>query len=92
MKGVGGMATQMKRVSVPRVSVSGAPSQSATLAVLASELAKGQLRAVRVDSKEQGLKGTWWLCLICGPATQASERQAHSTDLFDAGWWIVEVE
>ena len=92
MKGVGGMATQMKRVSVPRVSVSGAPSQSATLAEFASELAKGQLRAVRVDSKEQGLEGKWWLCLICGPATQASERQAHATDLFEAGWWIVEVE
>lgn len=23
---------------------------------------------------------------------QASEQQAHATDLFEAGWWIVEIE
>ena len=92
MKGVGGMATQMNRVKVPRMSMSGAPSQSATLEDFAQELGGGQLRAVRVDSPDLGLEGGWWLCNVCGPATQASERQAHATDLFEAGWWIVEIQ
>ena len=55
------------------------------------ELAKGQLRALRVDETEIGLEGNFWLCLICGVATQASEQQAHAIDLFEASWWIVEI-
>lgn len=92
MKSVGGMATQMKQVTVPVVAASGAPSQSATLEEFAHELAAGQLRAVRVDSAEQGVEGNWWLCHILGPAIQASEQQVHATDLFEEGWWIVEIE
>ena len=67
------------------------PSQSATLAEFAGELDQGQLRALRVDGPEQGLEGNWWLCLIVGSAVQATEQQAHATDLFEEGWWIVEV-
>ena len=26
-----------------------------------------------------------------GPAVQATEQQAHATDLFEEGWWIVEI-
>ena len=52
MRGLGGFASKLKRVCVPRVSMSGAPSQTATLAEFAATLAKGQLRAVAVDSRE----------------------------------------
>ena len=52
MRGLGGFASKLKRVCVPRVSMSGAPSQTATLAEFAATLAKGQLRAVAVDSSE----------------------------------------
>lgn len=61
MIGVGGMATHMQHVIVPRVNMSGAPSQSRTLEQFAKELAKVQLRAVRVDPAEQNLEGGWWL-------------------------------
>ena len=83
----------VKHELVPSVSLSGAPSQSQTLAEFAGELEKGQLRALRVDGPEQGLEGEWWLCLIMGPAVQlqASEQQAHATDVFEEGWWIVEI-
>ena len=74
------------------MSGSGAPSQSATFEEFAQELSQRQLRAVRVDSAEHGVEGSWWLCRICGLAMQASEQQAHATDLFEAGWWIVEIE
>ena len=52
MRGLCGFASKLKRVCVPRVSMSGAPSQTATLAEFAATLAKGQLRAVAVDSRE----------------------------------------
>mmetsp|Transcript_25121 Transcript_25121/g.84671 ORF Transcript_25121/g.84671 Transcript_25121/m.84671 type:complete len:497 (+) Transcript_25121:2689-4179(+) len=93
MKGIGGMPTQMTRKKVPRVNPSsGTPSLSATLEEFAKELAKDQLRAVKVDSTERYMEGAFWLCLICGSAKQATARQAHSTDLFEEGWWIVEIE
>ena len=46
-----------------------------TLAEFASELEANQLRALRVDDPERGLEGNWWLCLIMGPAVQATEQQ-----------------
>ena len=27
---------------------------------------------------------------MLGPAQQATQQQAHATDLFEEGWWIVE--
>ena len=44
-----------------------------------------------VDSKEVGIEGRFWLCDIRGPAQEATEEQAHTTDLFEEGWWIVEI-
>ena len=41
--GTGGFASKLKRVSVPRVSMSGAPSQTATLTEFAQTLTQGQL-------------------------------------------------
>ena len=93
MKGVGGMATGLVRKKTPRMSMSGAPSQSATLEEFAKELATGQLRAVRVDDCEEvGMEGGWWLCNVCGHSIQATEQQAHATDLFEKDWWIVEIQ
>ena len=92
MRGVGGMSTQLKRQVVPRVSTSGAPSQSKTLAEFASELRPKQLRALRVDSTEHHLEGGWWLCEIQGCAVQATEQMACATDLFESGWWVVEIK
>ena len=92
MRGVGGMSTQLKRQVVPRVSSSGAPSQSKTLAEFASELRPKQLRALRVDSTEHHLEGGWWLCEIQGCAVQATEQMACATDLFESGWWVVEIK
>ena len=93
MKGVGGMATGLVRKKTPRMSLSGAPSQSATLEEFAKELATGQLRAVRVDDCEEvGMEGGWWLCNVCGHSIQATEQQAHATDLFEKDWWIVEIQ
>ena len=91
MREVGGMATRLTRELVPSISLSGAPSQSTTLAEFASELQVNELRALRVDDPERGLEGSWWLCLIMGPAVQATKQQAHATDLFEEGWWIVEI-
>ena len=91
MQGFGGFASKLKRVSVPRINMSGAPSQTATLAEFAATLAKGQLRAVAVDSSEVGIEGKFWLCDILGSAQEATEQQAHATDLFEEGWWIVEI-
>jgi hypothetical protein len=54
----------LKLVSVPRVSMSGAPSQTATLAEFAATLAKGQVRAVAVHSSEVGIEGSFWLCEV----------------------------
>ena len=82
MRNLGGMATQLKSVAVPRVSTSGAPSQSQTLVDFAAELAQGQLRALRVDiNPEHHLEGCWWLREIQGRATQATEQMACATDL-----------
>ena len=36
-------------------------------------------------------EGDFWLCEILGHAKQATARQAHATDLFEEGWWIVEI-
>jgi len=52
----------------------------------------GQLRAVNVDGPERGLEGSWWLCEILGSASQATAQQAHATDLFEEGWWIVRIK
>lgn len=92
MHGLGGMATQLKREKVPSTSRTGQPSQSATLEQFARSLSKDQLRAVTVDGPERGLEGNWWLCLILGPASQATARQAHATELFEEGWWIVRIK
>ena len=62
-----------------------------TLAEFAGTLAKGQLRAVAVHSSEVGIEGSFWLCEILGPAQEATQQQAHATDLFEEGWWIVEI-
>lgn len=91
MKGRGGFASQVKYVDVPRVSMCSAPSQTSTLAEFAATLAKGQIRAVAVDSRDAGIEGSFWLCEVLGPAHQATELQAHATDLFEEGWWIVEI-
>ena len=69
------------------------PSPNATLGEFAKELAKDQLRVVKVDSDERYMKGAFWLCLICGSAMQATAQQAHANELFEEGWWwIVEIE
>ena len=47
---------------------------------------------MRVDSSEKDIEGAFWLAKILGKAKLATVRQAHATDLFDAGWWIVEIE
>lgn len=91
MKGLGGFSSRLKRVQVPRVQTSGAPSQSATLAEFAASLAPGQLRAVAVDHMEIGIEGSFWLCEVLSAAQLASEQQIHATDLFEEGWWIVEI-
>jgi len=57
-----------------------------------AERGGGQLRAVSVDAPERGLEGDWWLCEILGPASQATAQQAHATDLFEEGWWIVRIK
>ena len=44
-----------------------------------------------VDSSEVGIEGKFWLCDILGRAQEATEQQAHATDLFEEGWWIVEI-
>ena len=44
-----------------------------------------------MDSSEVGLEGSFWLCDVLGPAQQATQQQAHATDLFEEGWWIVEI-
>jgi len=46
----------------------------------------------RAQFCERGLEGSWWLCEILGPASQATARQAHATDLFEEGWWIVRIK
>ena len=68
------MATRLTRELVPSISLSGAPSQSTTLAEFASELQVNELRALRVDDPERGLEGSRWLCLIMGPAVQATDQ------------------
>ena len=55
MRNLGGMATQLKSVAVPRVSMGGVPSQSQTLVDFAAELAQGQLCALRVHYKSMSL-------------------------------------
>lgn len=92
MQGIGGMPTKMQHVTVPRLNMSGDLSQTATLEEFSEELAQDQIRAVRVDEMEYAIEGAWWLCLVCGRSIQTSEQQAHSTDLFEAGWWIIEIE
>lgn len=91
MKGLGGFSSKLKRVQVPRVQTSGAPSQSSTLDEFAATLAPGQLRAVAVDHTETGIEGSFWLCQLLSHAQLATEQQAHATDLFEEGWWIVEI-
>ncbi len=91
MSGIGGMPTQLEHVKVQSVTLSGRPSQAATLEEFAKTLASGQLRAVRVDSADLGIEGSYWLCDVMGRAVQATERQAQATDLFEAGWWIVDI-
>ena len=54
--------------------------------------AAGGLRAVVVDPPDRGIEGDYWLCEIQGPASQATSRQAHATDLFEEGWWIVRIK
>ena len=92
MHGLGGMDTKLKGVKAPRVGFSGAPSQMVSLEAFAKSLEKGQLRAVRVDSKEKSIEGSFWLARIEGSAKQATERQALASELFEAGWWIVEIQ
>ena len=92
MHGLGGMDTKLEVVKAPRVNFSGAPSQTATLEEFAKTLGKNQLRAVRVDAAEKGIEGNFWLANVLGKAMQATERQANASELFEAGWWIVEIE
>lgn len=92
MHGLGGMDTKLQSVKAPRVHFSGAPSQTATLEAFAKTLAKGQLRAVRVDSAEKGIEGDFWLADVLGKAQQATARQASASELFEEGWWIVKIE
>ena len=92
MRGVGGMATQLTRVNAPSVSRSGQPSQSSTLEQFARSLVAQQLRAVVVDASELGIEGDFYLCEILGRAEQATTRQARATELFEEGWWIVEIQ
>lgn len=91
MHGLGGMATRLELKQVPRTDSSSAPSQTSTLAEFAAELRAGDLRAVRVDSAELHIEGDFYMCEVLGLAVQATERQAHATDLFEEGWWIVEI-
>ena len=74
------------------VSVLGAPSQTSTLEEFAATLEAGQLRAVAVDSSEISIEGRFWLCEVLGQAFKATEAQAHATDLFEEGWWVVEIK
>jgi hypothetical protein len=92
MHGLGGMATRLARQTVPSVRAIGLPSQTKTLEEFARTLNKGELRAVVVDPPERGIEGDYWLCEIQGPASQATSRQAHATDLFEEGWWIVRIK
>mmetsp|Transcript_31153 Transcript_31153/g.66899 ORF Transcript_31153/g.66899 Transcript_31153/m.66899 type:complete len:197 (-) Transcript_31153:78-668(-) len=91
MHGLGGMATRLELKQVPRNDSSSAPSQTSTLAEFAAELRAGDLRAVRVDSAELHIEGDFYMCEVLGLAVQATERQAHATDLFEEEWWIVEI-
>ena len=38
-----------------------------------------------------GIQGRFYLCGILGPTQEATEQQAHATELFEEGWWIVEI-
>lgn len=49
------------------------------------------LRAVAVDSSKAGIVGSFWLCDVLGAAQEATQQQAHTTDLFEEGWWIIEI-
>jgi len=77
---------------IPRALFQEVGAAAGTLEQFALSLSSGQLRAVTVDPPECGLEGSWWLCEILGPASQATARQAHATDLFEEGWWIVRIK
>ena len=62
------------------------------LAFPALAIGANQLRALRVHPPDRHIEGDYWLCLIQGPPSQATERQAHATDLFEANWWIVRIK
>ena len=91
MKGLGGMATQLGQFKTPRVRGGGGPSQTQSLDDFAVTLGKDQVRGVCVDNRDRGIEGIFWLCLVLGKATIATERQARATELFEKGWWIVDI-
>ena len=79
MRGLGGMPTSLKIEKLPSINPVAVASQTATLEDFARSLAKGQVRAVVVDRLDRNMEGDYWLCKIQGPASQATERQAHAT-------------
>lgn len=91
MRGIGGFASHLSRVNVPRSTLVGLPSQTTTLEEFAATLDQGQLRAVVVDSTEISIEGRFWLCNVLGRASQATEQQARATELFEKDWWIVQI-
>ena len=92
MSGLGGMGTKLVRKYIRSMGDTGQPSQSQTLEEFARSLAKKQLHAVAVDAAEIDIEGDFWLCLVLGSAQQATARQAQATDLFEEGWWIVQIK
>lgn len=50
------------------------------------------MTTLSIDQLDRNMEGDYWLCEIQGPASQATERQAHATDLFEADWWIVRIK
>ncbi|KAL1520934.1 hypothetical protein AB1Y20_022494 [Prymnesium parvum] len=69
-----------------------ATAATSTLTEFAAKLTEGQLRAVKVDSSERSIEGNFWLCLVLGSAQKATEEQTYATDLFEVGWWIVQIK
>jgi len=48
--------------------------------------------AVRVDKREQGLEGLYWLAVLLGPAFEATEETLQATDRIQPGYLVVKAK
>jgi hypothetical protein len=45
--------------------------------------------AVRVDRREQGLEGLYWLAVLCCKHFRPTEETLRGTNRIEAGWLVV---